>query len=485
MNLILKTQKRMLFATIQLFILCNMQLVAQLQNGCSDQYEVEIISDTNRTHIRDTSLVKPWTLIIYMAADNDLRNFASRNLKQMASIGSTDNINIVVHLDIRMNGNVKVTRRYFVDKDRIIHLNADENETQVMDSGDPATLYSCCEWAIRDYPANDYALIFWNHGSGIIDPERGRIINPAELFTFNPKDNKLELDRSVAYLDLLNNSQQDQRGICWDESTGNYLTNQKLVQALKKICTNLLGGKKLSIIGFDACLMAMVEVASLVQPYAEIMVASQEVELGTGWNYSHVLYPFAQHSLNKFDFATHIVQMYEKTYKPVTYDYTQSAIYLDAIPSVEQNIHEVSRILLDGLLLQSNNSIKNAIRESRKKNNCTHFDEPSYIDAYHFLSNINSLIPSMSLQSAKQENEFKQKLKKSIDACLQRITDAVISNVCGKNLQYAAGLSIYFPERRIHPSYSLTPFASNHWASLIGQFMDLHRHSYFEALDSI
>src|SRR5882724_6909888 len=42
---------------------------------------------------------KPWTIIIYMAADNDLRNFATRNIKQMASIGSNDQINIVVHLD--------------------------------------------------------------------------------------------------------------------------------------------------------------------------------------------------------------------------------------------------------------------------------------------------------------------------------------------------------------------------------------------------
>ncbi len=57
--------------------------------------------------------------MVYMAADNDLRAFAANNIKQMASIGSNNNINIVIHLDIRLNDNQKVTRRYYVDKNKI------------------------------------------------------------------------------------------------------------------------------------------------------------------------------------------------------------------------------------------------------------------------------------------------------------------------------------------------------------------------------
>lgn len=445
----------------------------------------EITQDATRSNAKGLRK-KPWTIIIYMAADNDLRNFATRNIKQMSSIGSTENITIVVHLDIRMSGNVKTTRRYLIEKDKVILISTNEEGSPTMDSGDPATLISCCEWAIKDYPADDYALIFWNHGAGIIDPERGRIINPAELFSFNPAINKLELDRSVAFLDLVLNAQQDQRGICWDESTGNYLTNQKLEQALKKICNNLLGGKKLSIIGFDACLMSMLEVANLVQPYAQVMVSSQEVELGTGWNYAHVLYPFAQQTLNKFEFATHIVNMYEKTYKSVTYDYTQSAIDLDIVPVLEQAVHEVSTLLLNTIPSQTHNSIKNAIRDARKKTNCTHFDEPSYIDLHHFYTNLLNLIPSITLLSNKHEIEFKQQLKNALEGSLRLIKEAVIANVCGKNLSRATGLSIYFPERRTHPSYLLTRFSlTNDWTRLIGQFVDLHRYQSVGFIDSL
>lgn len=42
-----------------------------------------------------------------MAADNDLRGFAGRNIQQMAQVGSNDNINILVHLDIRLSATEK------------------------------------------------------------------------------------------------------------------------------------------------------------------------------------------------------------------------------------------------------------------------------------------------------------------------------------------------------------------------------------------
>ena len=75
----------------------------------------------------------------------------------MANIGSSEDINILVHLDIRITGNKKITRRYFVEKNKVIHINADDPQSQKMDSGDPATLISCCRWAVDEYPADKYA----------------------------------------------------------------------------------------------------------------------------------------------------------------------------------------------------------------------------------------------------------------------------------------------------------------------------------------
>src|SRR3546814_8050641 len=46
------------------------------------------------------------------------------------------------------------------------------------------------------------------------------------------------------------------------------------------------GVEKLDLLGFDACLMATYEVASVLAPHADRMLASQELEPGHGWNYA-------------------------------------------------------------------------------------------------------------------------------------------------------------------------------------------------------
>lgn len=428
------------------------------------------IPDTIPTHRQIP--IKKWTIIVYLAADNDLRGFAARNLKQMSTIGSNGNCNIVAHLDIRLNGNKKITRRYYIEKDQIFHMNSEDPATQQMDSGDPKTLISCCQWAIQNYPAENYMLVFWNHGTGIIDPATGKVINSVDLFTFNNATNKLDLDRSVGFLDIIAILEQEQRGICWDDSTGHYLSNQKLDEALSYISKNYLNGGKFSIIAFDACLMSMLEIANIVKPYANILVSSQEVELSTGWDYSKALNLFANSAPNKIDLAKNIVKMYGQSYETVTDDYTQSAMNLDTIDALEKNINALAQLLMECLKKQSNNSVKNAIYASSNRLLCTHFDEPSYIDLHHFLSNLQSNLKHFVFTNSKEGNTLKNALQTTITDGLNLINKSVISYVCGKNVSNARGISIYFPDRRIHPSYRKTKFAaSNEWANFLMQYL--------------
>lgn len=48
------------------------------------------------------------------------------------------------------------------------------------------------------------------------------------------------------------------------------------------------GKNRLRWIGFDACLMGSLEMAVMLEPYAEALIASEEVELPCGWDYSFV-----------------------------------------------------------------------------------------------------------------------------------------------------------------------------------------------------
>jgi hypothetical protein len=411
------------------------------------------------------------TIIIYMAADNDLRVFAARNIQQMTVIGSNENLTILVHLDIRISGNKKITRRYLIEKDKVVHIDPYNVFLQQMDSGNPATLISCCEWAIKNYPAEAYDLFLWNHGTGILEPPHGKIINPMDLFIFNPSTHLLELDRSIGFLDMVSQKDHGQRGVCWDDTTGNYLSNRKLDTALQTIRLKFLNGKKFGIIGFDACLMSMAEVCSFIKKHAIVMVGSQEVELGMGWKYDEVLFPFARESLDTYSFARHIVNAYEKTYQSITHDYTLSAINLSDISQLEKNIDDVSKLLIENLINQKSIYTR-LIKESRAKQSCTYFDEPSYIDLHHFytnlLTNINKIDSELSSQGKKLKNDLMLKLNDGITL----IKKLVIANTCGRNLKGAQGISIYFPERGIHSSYKEAFFhETNRWGSFLSQYL--------------
>lgn len=409
------------------------------------------------------------TIIIFIAADNDLAPFARRNLKQLLDLGSSPYMNIIVQLDTRITGNIKITRRYYIEKNKLIVMNQNDPHSQKMDSGAPETLIHFCQWAIKNFPAQDYVLILWNHGTGIIDIGRPRSINPLQLFSFNPSTNLIELDRSVSFLELLQDS-QNERGICFDDSTGHYLTNQGLEYALRQI------GQKFSCICFDACLMAMIEIANIVHDFAEFMVASQEVELASGHHYQKMLEPLLTRPIDKEPFAAHIVKAYEETYKTITQDYTQSALNLTSLKALEENISTISELLIESIKGQQGTSIKDAIKTSRHKLNCTHFNEPSYIDLSHFYQNLLLNIKNFQYKDRARGAIIKKALSERIAAGQILISKVVAANATGKNLSKARGLSIYFPERLIHNSYKNTNFANtNSWYAFLTHYLQAKR----------
>ncbi len=403
---------------------------------------------------------KPWTIMVYIAADNDLSIFAWQNIKQMAQ-SANQNAHIIVQLN--EPGPNKKTQRYLIDKNKAYLLNK-ENQTK-MDSGDPKTVIDFCTWTRSMFPADHYMAIFSNHGSGIIDYGRGiiRLINTAEYFTLNPTTLMLELDRSIEFLENLKEEEKD-RGVCYDETHQSYLTNQRLEEALKSICTNNF---KFSILGFDACLMQMTEIANLAKPYADILIGSQEVELGPGWEYSKILKPLESRILNPVDFAKHIVHSYSENYINITNEFTLSAIDLKGMNILEANINEVAQILIECLVNQISSSVRNTINIS--KNNIG-FEEPSYIDLMSFYQNLKNNLSRISLRD--KNAELKNRLNNALTNGLNILRGIIIENVHGSKIEYAKGVSIYLPEKKIHQSYGKTNFAkSNHWLNLISNYI--------------
>lgn len=405
---------------------------------------------------RKTNPKKKWLFLIYMAANNDLYPYASRNIREAAR-NAPDDVYIIVQTAEPGN---KKTKRYLIENKKITLLNPEENLK--LDSGNEDTVVDFVLWSIKHYPADHILFDFWDHGTGCLDPDYRRSINPIELFKLNPNTMMLELDRSRGYLSLFEAS----RGVCFDETYGSYLNNQKIERCLKRIKQET--NKKIDIIGFDACLMSMVEMASLLHPYADLMVASQEVELGAGWRYDLILEIFQQNKIvEPKDLAIHITKAYQEAYADITNDYTLSAIDLNLTEKLNIQIDLLAKILIECINEIPENLTKKCLR-SIKTQNC--FDEPTYIDLKSLLEKFVAMLSKKT--KSNKTHKLIQELEKVLHNLKHEYNNTVLANEAGPNINYATGLSIYLPERRIHHSYkNLDFFKKNSWGNFLEHYV--------------
>jgi hypothetical protein len=410
---------------------------------------------------------KQWTFFVYMAADNDLDIFATRNIEQMKQIGSDDNINIIVHYHSHKKGDTKKSQRLLIKKNQIIRIGDDAPA----DSGSAETLTEGVHWAIDNFPSDHLAIVLWNHGSGDLNPFNRNSLNPSRLFFYNHKTQKIELDRSMNFSEFVQATEEsNQRGVCFDESTGNYLNDQRLEKALKSIVSHR--GKVIDVLLFDACLMAGIGTAHITHEYADYMGASQEVVLGPGYNYKLLLHHMANLQPNPRDLTELTALCYDATYNRITNDYTHSALDLAQYTPFNKNVNTVAKLLTKALKKQKNSSVRRLLRESRSRAHCTYFDEPTYIDLDNLYANLLHNLNTIELDSHDRTIKIQKKLRKALSEGLELRKKLIFSNVAGRNFRHAYGISIYFPDRIMHRSFPHTEFAKqNEWLTFLKEYL--------------
>lgn len=461
-----------------------------------DEEYLQNATEEELLDLRTVSPEKDYTLVVFMAANNDLYRFALKNIVQMETVGSNQNINIIVQL--HTPGTNNPTKRYVIKKGKRLLVPAQGPMlTTKLDSGDPETLIDCVEWAMKYYPAKNLVINFWNHGSGCWDPGALKTISTYDLFYMNSEINMLELDRSIEFIEHIEEQNSynqnevkknqdpfdgddsleiEKRGICFDETYKSYMTNQDVKYALSEIQNRVLGGNKIAAVWFDACLMSMIEITNICKDHADYFMGSQDVEYASGSNYQLALSPFLEKSLTPKEFACHIVHSFEKAYQHITRDFTQSAIDLSLTGVIEENIELVARQLLTAMEHQTNKSVFKIIQLSKSRPVCTCFEEPSFIDVRHLYINLKANLNQISLNDKGKEALIKAELKILLEKGINAINNAVIANATGSNLSHACGISIYFPEKNIFHSYPVCNFArSNSWMNLLIQYIQQAR----------
>jgi hypothetical protein len=254
-----------------------------------------------------------WTFMVYLCGDNDLEGNGIDDFLEMAAVGSTDDVNIIVQFDRSPSydaryGDWTDTKRFHVTtgmtptEENALVLGEVEDPGEA-DMGDPATLINFVDWTKINYPAEKYALVLWDHGDG------WRTIKSDLKF----------------------------KAVCGDESSENYLTMAELRSALEAV-----GGAHL--IGFDACLMGMVEVAYEIKNHGQVMVGSEYRVPATGWPYNTILSDLTGNpSGTPTQLGKSIVTRYYSSY---AMDFTMSALDLTKMDALNVAISTFAQIAI-------------------------------------------------------------------------------------------------------------------------------------------
>jgi len=408
------------------------------------------------------SPVADWGFVDYIQADNNLAPFATFNVNEMKKADIPSNLNVLVQWDKPSDNK---TWRYQVKKNTLIDAGSfigayDLGYNPVQEVIDMAT------WAKTNYNARQWCIVLWNHGSGVIDPG----LRDAQKALAQKQ--KIEQQAHLPpWLGLPGMVANKNRGILFDDTQGTFVTNANLTSMFRGVSNAL--GAPVDVVGMDACFMAMIEVAYQLVGYVKYLVASQEVEPGNGWHYAGLLGGLSVDpaATTPLQLAQIIVQQYGLFYVGQNNTVTQSAIDINALVPLKNNLNDLVRAVAACRAINAS-KIKNTIARARKAS--VEFDTTDYIDMYSFYDALSGCLaiksakvktkPKKPSAAAKAEAAYAQAVTRLQSVILNGkslITAAVVANSVGTAHARAKGLSIYFPLGKTDPSYKYTLFAQD------------------------
>jgi len=267
-----------------------------------------------------------WTVMVYLNGDNNLEKYALRDFREMSKVGSSDKINIVAQFDrigyVPDYGGWTQTLRFKIAKDMApTPENAVPGFNTEVNMGDGKILGDFVTWAMTNYPAKRYMLLIWDHGSGWRRFLNLRSNTPEAEQARNIEDLLANRANRAASLQVGNVQESPVKAVSHDETSGKSLYNREIQDTLGQV----LAGKKLDVVGFDACLMSMVETGYAMRGIAGTMIGSEELEPGDGWRYDDWLAGLsANPTMDGNELGKVVVKSYQKQYSNVS-DTTLSA----------------------------------------------------------------------------------------------------------------------------------------------------------------
>ena len=226
---------------------------ASTQSDWAEPANVETVSGTVASGARDkfTTLrgngKDTVTVMIYMCG-TDLESkggMATKDLLEMTRAEIGDRVRVIVYTGgcTRWNNNVISARTNQIYQVVSGNLKVLDSNAGSVSMTDPDTLSGFISYCAKNFAADRYELILWDHGGGSVS------------------------------------------GYGYDQkfSSSGSMSLAGIQQALDK------AGVNFDFIGFDACLMGTLETGLMLSKCADYLIASEETEPGTGWYYTNWL----------------------------------------------------------------------------------------------------------------------------------------------------------------------------------------------------
>ncbi len=339
-----------------------------------------------------------WTVMVYIDADNNLEPFGVMNLEQLETVGSTSQVAFVVIIDT-FSGPATL---YYVENGQSKVL----AELGEVNMADPATMSGFITTAKKDYPAQNYAFISWDHGGGW-------------------------------------------RGLNWDD-TSEVQGIEPSFMDMNVLRTAVVdAGVRFDVFAFDQCLMAQPEVAYQVRGYADIVVFSEETIYGQGFPYDMLASDIvATPGMDAKGMAVTMVENFAEYYDSITWanDWTISAFDMASMDSLTTGVTHLATASLN-TLSQYRSQFKNDLSGT------DNYYYPYFHDLKGYVMNV-----------ASDKAILDKSVKAAASEVVTALDDGIIVAMNSKHNIDSYGMSIYFPGAKssylgLKSEYAEVPFA--------------------------
>ena len=332
-----------------------------------------------------------WTIFVYLCG-TDLETdsgMGTDDLEEMAKSSPSDKVRFVVQTGgteewTEDDVDTDKTDRFLVQNGEITKV----DEKKLTNMGTPDTLADFLVWGTSNYSSEHMGLVLWNHGGGSIT------------------------------------------GVCFDEKYDqDSITLMEMDAALLKASET--SKRKFDFIGYDACLMGTVEVANVLATYADYMFGSEEMEPGSGWDYTAIGNFLSKNPDSDTEALGKVVcdSFYESNVKADDEELTTLAVIdLSKIDNLILNFNSFAKNMYDAGEDASN--LADMIRGIEEVDN---FGGNNKTEGYTNMVDMGGICDACSAYA-----DGADKVNQALDA-------AIVYQVTGSTHPDVSGLSMYYP----------------------------------------